>query len=107
MTITINNKVVELKFTFNSFKYMENFNISELSDIDSHPFKVIRVTEELLFGAVNHDTKVKLNREDVSIFLEEYANENSLVDLLTELIGLLEDSSFFRSLQGKNKTETK
>lgn len=99
MTITIKAKEVELKFTFNSFKYLEDFNISELADIESHPFKSIRLTEELLFGAVNHDRKSKYTREDVASFLEEYSETASMFDLLTELMGLLEDSSFFKNLQ--------
>lgn len=99
MTITINNKVVELKFTFNSFKYMEDFDMGDVSDIDKHPFKVIRLTEELLYGAVNNSPKVKFTKEDVAIFLEEYAETNPMLDLLTELMGELENSSFFKNLQ--------
>lgn len=99
MTITINNKVVELKFSFNSFKYMENFSMTEVSDIDKYPFKVIRLTEELLYGAVNNSRKLQFSKEDVGVFLEEYASEHSMLELLTVLMGELEDSSFFKNLQ--------
>jgi len=103
MVVTINGMEKNLVFTFNSFKYMGNFNVSALQDVESKPFLIIGVAEELLYGALNADPKVIISKEDVSIFLEEYieSEDGDMVLLLEELIKALEDSSFFKKLQQK------
>jgi hypothetical protein len=99
MNINIDGKDVELKFSFNSFKYMQDFDLKELADIEAKPFKIIGIVESLLIGAVNHDAKVKFSEQKVELFLEEYMVEGSITELLETLMKMLEDSYFFKSLQ--------
>jgi hypothetical protein len=105
MKISIKNKEVELKFTFNSFKYMQDFDITMTQDLETKPFRVLPLLETLLLGAVNSNPKVRFTVEDVQKFLEEYIEnsdeENSLSGLIENLMELLEASSFFKSLQKK------
>lgn len=101
MNITIRNKEYELKYTFNSFRYMEEFDVDELQMIERKPFKIIPILRILLHGAVNHNPKQKVSMESVDAFLEEYSETGDIGDLLEELIKLLEESNFFKSLQGK------
>jgi len=103
MNINIDGKDVELGFSYNSFKYMQDFDLSELVGMEGKPFKIITITESLLIGAVNCDPKVKFPEAKVTEFLEEYVVENSIADLLEELMKLLEDSHFFKSLQKTNQ----
>lgn len=102
MNININGKEQELKFTFNSFKYMTDFNLKDIELMESKPFMVVPMAELLLLGALNHNPKVFIPMSMVDEFLEEYISENSINDLLAELMGLLQDSSFFKSLQKTN-----
>jgi hypothetical protein len=99
MNITIKKKEVDLKFTFNSFKYMGEFSLDALQHLESKPFKMIPVVEMLLLGAINNNPKVKFKEEDVSEFLEEYIVNESIADLLEKLMDLLQESNFFKSLQ--------
>lgn len=101
MNIKIKNKEVELKFSFNSFKYMEEFDIGELSDIEKKPFKIISMVEILLLGALNHNPKIKISKEEISTFLEDYIIENPINVLMEELMIKLQESNFFKSLQKK------
>lgn len=101
MNIKIKNKEVELKFSFNSFKYMEEFDIEELSDIEKKPFKIISMVEILLLGALNHNPKIKISKEEISTFLEDYIIENPINVLMEELMVKLQESNFFKSLQKK------
>ena len=97
--IKIKNKEVELKFTFNSFKFMENFDIKAVEEIESKPFKIIPMLEVLLLGALNNNPKVKVSIVDVQEFIEGYIEDGSITELMEELMTLLQDSSFFKSLQ--------
>lgn len=101
MILNIKNKEVEVKFTFNSFKYMQDFDITELQNIEQKPFKMIGVTESLLLGALNNNPKVKFSLIEIDTFIEEYIVENSLSELLEELMKKLQESNFFKSLQMK------
>lgn len=102
MTIEIKGITYEPKFTFNSFKYMEDFNVNDLETLDATPFKIIPFVEILLMGAVNSNPKNKVSLSDVDTFIDEYIeNDGSLTDLIEQLMGLLEESSFFKSLQKK------
>ena len=102
MVIKIKGKDQELKYTFNSFKYMQEFSPSEFEKIEKSPFKIIPLIEMLMMGALNSNPRIKFKEEDVQDFLEAYAVDNNVSTLLTDLMSLLEDSSFFKSLQ---KTE--
>jgi len=99
MVVNIKGKDRELKFTFNSFKYMENFDVKELEEVENKPFKLIPLIEMLLMGALNNDPTDKVSVVDVEIFLEDFIEEGSVSDLLNELMELLQDSNFFKSLQ--------
>lgn len=99
MNINIKNKEVEIKFTFNSFKFMTELNMGEMQELEQKPFKIIPMVEILLLGAVNNDPKVKFTVIDVQAFLEKFIEENSISDLLEELTTKLQESSFFKSLQ--------
>lgn len=107
MEITHNDKVLDLKFTFNSFKYMEELDLGELSSLDTKPFKMIGICEILLHGALNYDSKNKYDEELVEDILEKTMEEGKLFELLEHLIVLLEESSFFKNLQGEKVTKKK
>lgn len=102
LVIKIRNEEVELKFTFNSFKYMREFDMGAIQNIENKPFELIPVLETLLLGAVNSSPKVKFSLLDVEAFLEEYIEEHSVSVLLNDLMELLQESSFFKSLQREN-----
>lgn len=99
MEIKINGKIRQLKFSFNSFKYLEDFDFAELEDMETKPFKLIRVTEELLFSAVNNDRKNYISVDLVQDYLEEVLEKGELPDLFAELAEMLQSSSFFQNLQ--------
>lgn len=105
MLVKIKNKEVELKYSFNSFRFMEDFDISKFDELESKPFKIIPLATMMLMGALNHNPKTIYSLRDVTEFLEEYVIENSISDLLEELMKLLEDSNFFKSLQKSKKVE--
>lgn len=99
--LIINGKSVELKFTFNSFKYMADFDLAELDPevLQGKPFKLAEITEQLMYGAVNSKPSTYISPDEVNEFLEGYVAENSLAELLDDLMGKLEKSNFFKSLQ--------
>ena len=97
--ITISGHEQELKFTFNSFKYMQEFNPDEFDEIESHPFKLIPLVTMLLMGATNGSPKIKYTEDDICDFLDVYVETESLSDLMQSLMGKLQESSFFKSLQ--------
>lgn len=99
MTIKIKNKEVELKYTYNSFRYMEELNLGELESLERTPFKILGILETLLLGAINHNPKVKYTQNDVVKYLDSNMEDINLIELLEKLTTLLEKSSFFQSLQ--------
>lgn len=99
MKITIKKKEYDLKFTFNSFKYMEDFDLQEIALLERKPFKMIPITEQLLIGALNNDPKKVVLESDVSEYLETVMEEGNITELLEELMDLLQNSSFFKNLQ--------
>ena len=101
MVVTIKKREVELKYTFNSFDYMEDFDMGALDNIEQKPFKIIKMVKVLLLGAVNNNPKFKVSEDEVAMFLEEYIVENPINDLLAELMDKLQTSNFFKSLQKK------
>lgn len=103
MIITINGKEQELKFTFNSFKHMEDFELGDIAELERKPFKILTITEQLLMGALNCDPKVKFGADDIATYLEGVMEEGSITDVLEELMELLEKSSFFKNLQKPTK----
>lgn len=103
MTIKFKGKEQELKFTFNSFKYMTDFEISVFAEVEDKPFKIIPLLEMLLLGALNSNSKVIVDIVDVQEFLEEFVEDGEIGSLLEDLMQLLQDCNFFKSLQKKTK----
>lgn len=99
MVINFNGEDRELKYTYNSFKYMENFDTSELANLGEKPFKLLGITQTLLTGAINHNPRVVVPQRDIEKHIELEMNSGGLMQLLTDLMLLLEDSSFFKNLQ--------
>lgn len=103
MLIKVGEKEYNLKFSYTSFLYMEDFNIKDLEKIEDNPFRMLGIVRQLMFGALNNNPKEVFKGEDIDIILETLMEEMNIVDLLTQLIKLLEESSFFKSLQRKTK----
>lgn len=99
MILEHNGKEYNLKYTYNSFRYMQDLDLGELELIESKPFRIIGFTEELLFGAINNDPTKKVSITEVSKIVEQRMEEEKLVELMENLIKLLEESSFFKNLQ--------
>ena len=98
MTVEYNGKEIELKYTFNSFLYMENFDLSELQNIENKPFKVLSVTRELLMGAINHNPNDPHSIIVANDILEKSVSEGEIITLLEVLMDELEESDFFKGL---------
>ena len=103
MNIKVDGKEIELEYSFNSFKYMEDFNVLELQEIESKPFKVLKIVSQLLFGAMNHNPKAFYSFEQVDAVVEQISMDGMLTDSITELVALLEASDFFKALQGSTQ----
>lgn len=101
MKFEIKGKEKELKFTYNSFKHMEDLDFEKLEEAERKPFIIAGFTSALLFGALNHNPKMKvIVQEDVDNALEAFVeNEGSIPELFQNLFDLLSESNFFKSLQ--------
>lgn len=100
MILKIADRDYEFKFTFNSFKYIEDFDVTVLNTIDQTPFKIVGITEQLFYGALNHDRKVKYAPLTAGELMEVYLDEGNSITELFELLMLeLEESDFFKNLQ--------
>jgi hypothetical protein len=100
MVVKIKDRDIELKYSFNSFKYMEDLDLSVLQEAETKPLKLVRFVEILATGAINNNPKVVVGVQDIQDFLEEESEKGTLGELLGKLIELLQASSFFQSLQG-------
>lgn len=103
MNFKIKGKEVELKYTYNSFRYMEEFDINVFEEVQHKPFKLLGVVSTMIYGAINNNPKVKYTLIDVEKALEEFIeeDENSLSELFEELMKAMESSNFFKKLQKK------
>lgn len=99
MVILIAGKERELKYTFNSFKYMKNFDITELDSVETKPFIMAEMLEILLMGAVNNNPREVVSWVQVQDFLEEYLADGDVTELFESLVGMLQESNFFKSLR--------
>ena len=99
MEIIYKGKPVELKYTFNSFKYMQDLDLEELQTLGSTPFKVLGIVDTLMKGALNHNPRRKFDDGDVSEIIEEVMEDGDLMELLEFLLEELQESSFFKNLQ--------
>ena len=103
MIIKVGEKEYKLEFSYTSFLYMEDFNIKDLEKVEDNPFRMLTIGRKLMFGALNNNPKEVFSLEDVDVILNSLMEEINIGDLLTQLMKLLEDSSFFKSLQRKTK----
>lgn len=99
MKMELGGREYTLKYTFNSFRYMEDFDLGELAELENKPFKMVRILHTLLLGAMNYDPKKVYNSEQVSQVLNVYLEDNNPVELIENLVELMGESSFFRNLQ--------
>jgi hypothetical protein len=90
--LKIGKREIEPKFTFNSFKYMKEFSVSDFEQIETHPFVLGAMLDVLLMGAVNSDPRVKFSETEVQDYLEQFSADG-------DVTALLEESNFFKALQ--------
>ena len=100
-----------MKFTYFSFKNMTDLSMDDLNDLDNHLFKIITATEKLLYGGLNHNPRKTYTQKDVEeymVALADSEDENeSVIELFTNLMEELDKSGFFKQLQRASaKTET-
>lgn len=107
MVVNIKGKDVELKYSFNSFKYMRDLDMGAINDIENRPFEVVPMLVVMVLGAVNNDRKVKFTEAEVEEFIEEFIKEGSISEFIAELMELLQESNFFKSLQRETKAKAK
>ena len=98
-TLTVNDKTYELDYTFNSFKYMEDLDMSEMADSSAKPVKMIKIMKILLLGALNCSRAKKYSEKQVEDIVEAYVEEGSVAELMELLTTMLGDCGFFKSLQ--------
>lgn len=103
MNITIGKKKYTLAYTFNSFKYMEDVDLSALDNVKSKPFKLIVLISDLFYGAMNYDKKDYYDKEICDTLLESYVaqEETDVIALAESLMNMLSETSFFKNLQEK------
>ena len=101
MKIKIGEVDVELRYTFNSFKYMREFDINEINDIQSKPFKLFAVLSELFYGAVNHNPSIVVSKEESDTMLQEYVSSKdcNIGEFINKLFEMLTENDFFKQLQ--------
>jgi hypothetical protein len=107
MKFNIKGKERELKFTYNSFKHMEDLDFERLEEAERKPFIIAGFCSTLLFGALNHNPKARvISQEEVDEELEVFVeNGGSVSDLFQSLFDLLQESNFFKSLQKTEEVE--
>ena len=101
MKIELEGKELELKYTFNSFRYMEELDLMELQTLEQTPFKIIGVTETLMRGALNHNPSKRYDNKEVVAIIEQIMDDGELMELLEFLLEELQKSSFFKNLQDR------
>ncbi len=101
MNIVYKDKDVELKFTYNSFRYLTDFSVSSLEGINNKVFSIITVSRDLLLAAMNCEPSKKYSYNDVDAVLEPYVESGEIIDLFEQLSELLMDSNFFKSLHAR------
>lgn len=98
--INVNNTDYILKFTFNSFKFIDDLELG--TDYSQFPLKTMTLTYKLLYGALNWARDKYYNEDDVDAIFEGYLQEDGDVQLLMKnLISMLNETNFFKALQKK------
>ena len=101
MEIVMNGTTREVKFTYNSFKYLEEFSFKEIGELEDKPFKLIAIVRQLLIGGLNHDPKILVRPIEVDKYVEEITEDGTIAEMLEPIIKELENSGFFKALQSK------
>jgi len=99
MTVNYKDKQIELKFTFNSFRYMQDFDVQDLERVQTKIFMMIGLSRDMLMGALNKEPYEKYTYEQVDEILEPYVESGEILQLFGDLSELLMESSFFTSLR--------
>lgn len=90
------------KYSYNSFQYMDeiDFSILEGKNLLKKPLKIATMLQYLVMGAVNYHPKIKVSEEEVIEYLDNFlSNGGDMNDLLTFLVEMLNETSFFKALQ--------
>lgn len=99
MKVKHDNIEYDVKFTFNSFRIMEDLDLGVLEEIERTPFKLIPLMEQLLIGGLNHNPKMPVTGDVVYDILEDVVENGDVSKFLEDLMVELEKSSFFKNLQ--------
>ena len=100
-TIKVGTATMNVEFSFNSFRYMQDFDMGKFAEMGDKPFMIIGIIEDLLRGALNHDRKVIVTDDELMDITEEIVTSGGTTDVLETLMSALEESDFFKSLQAK------
>ena len=104
--ITIKGKEMELGFSYNSTKYLSDFDLTLFEQMESKPFKSLELVSGLLYASMNANKAVKVSLDEVDAVVETAVEEGKFGELLEELVLKLQESAFFQSLQ-KSQPKTK
>lgn len=104
-TIEVGKKKYNVGFTFNSFRHMQDFDLTKLSEAQTKPFVVFGVLSDLFYGALNCSSKKYFPREDSDTILETYLEDNDVMETFNSLIDELFNSNFFKSLQAQEQSQ--
>jgi hypothetical protein len=104
--ITINGKTMDLEFTYNSTKYLSDFDLTLFDQMEAKPFKSLELVTGLLYASMNSSKHTKVSLDEVDDVIESAVNEGKFSELLEELVKKLQESAFFQSLQ-KNQPKNK
>lgn len=96
--VKIDNNDYILKFTFNSAKYLDNFEFTQ--DFEKCPMRVFSMISDLFYASMNWAYDVVYTRKETDELLERYfEDDNSNIhDFLKNLMELLSNSLFFKKL---------
>lgn len=105
MEVKVRDSVEQIKFTYNSFKYMKDFNIRSLEEISEKPFMMIQLCGQILLGGINHDRNKVYSLTDVDDIIERSVSNGTFTKMFTELVNVLTECDFFKSLQQMDESE--
>lgn len=101
--IKIGKENYKLDFTFNSFKFIEDLDLS--TDFSKTPFKFFSTLSDLFYGAINCKRDKYIEREKSDELLEKYIETVDPVDLFNDLVELISENHFFKKLNAKNEND--
>lgn len=102
LKIKIEDKDYLLKYTFNSFRHMENVDLVGIGVKDmSNPFVNYNLLSGLFCGALNWSSEILYTIDESDELLEKYISEvgeeEVLVKFLPSLMERLSESIFFKN----------